>query len=202
MKLEEFQEYESFARPEKAIQLSARWSHCVAFLATRTHLREKKQCTKTHWNQAGTMKNWNTLRQTWTWRMISVYRSSERFSLGEKRKLRAARGSGITATNLNKKRQRRRKITWFNPPFSCNIATNIGREFLRIFSKNFPLKHRYHKIFNRNTVKILYSCLPSMSSIIKSHNNKVIANSQKTIDGAKSDGKKKPVTAGNKLHAR
>ena len=32
--------------------------------------------------------------------MISVYRSSERlpFSLGEKRKLRAARGSGITAT--------------------------------------------------------------------------------------------------------
>ena len=89
----------------------------------------------------------------------------------------------------NKKRQRRRKITWFNPPFSCNVATNIGREFLRILSKNFPLKHRYHKIFHRNTVKISYSCLPNMSSIIKSHNNKVIANSQKTIDMAKSDGK-------------
>ena len=66
---------------------------------------------------------------------------------------------------------------------------NIGREFLRILSKNFPLKHRHHKIFNRNTVTISYSCLPNMSSIIKSHNNKVIANSQKTIDMAKSDGK-------------
>ena len=91
-----------------------------------------------------------------------------------------------TPPNLNKKRQRRRKITWFNPPFSCNVATNIGREFLRILSKNFPLKHRYHKIFNRNTVKISYSCLPNMSSIIKSHNNKVLANSQK-IDVAESN---------------
>ena len=94
-----------------------------------------------------------------------------------------------TPPNLNKKRQRRRKITWFNLPFSCNVATNIGREFLRILSKNFFLKHRYHKIFNRNTVKISYSCLLNMSSIIKSHYNKVIANSQNTIDVAKSDGK-------------
>ena len=66
------------------------------------------------------------------------------------------------------------------------ILVNIGREFLRILSKNFPLKHRYHKIFNRNTVKISYSCLPNMSSIIKSHNNKVLAFSQK-IDVAESD---------------
>ena len=91
-----------------------------------------------------------------------------------------------TPPNFNKKRPRRRKITWFNPPFSCNVATNIGREFLRILSKNFPLKHRYHKIFNRNTVKISYSCLPNMSSIIKSHNNKVLATSQK-INVAESD---------------
>ena len=93
-----------------------------------------------------------------------------------------------TPPDLNKKKQRRRKVTWFNPPFSCNVATNIGREFLRILSKNFPLKHRYHKIFNRNTVKISYSCLPNMSNIIKSHNNKVLANSSETAE-AKSDAK-------------
>ena len=87
-----------------------------------------------------------------------------------------------TPPSLNKKKQRRRKITWFNPPFSCNVATNIGREFLRILSKNFPLKHRYHKIFNRNTVKISYSCLPNMSNIIKNHNSKVLANSSEAAD--------------------
>ena len=33
-----------------------------------------------------------------------------------------------TAQNSRKKRQR--KIIWFNPPFSMNVQTNIGREFL------------------------------------------------------------------------
>ena len=70
---------------------------------------------------------------------------------------------------------------------SLRILSSFGPfAFLRILSKNFLLKHRYHKIFNRNTVKISYSCLPNMSSIIKSHNNKVLAISQK-IDVAESD---------------
>ena len=30
-----------------------------------------------------------------------------------------------------------------------------------------------HKIFNRNTVKVSYSCTPNVRSIIKSHNKKL-----------------------------
>ena len=40
-----------------------------------------------------------------------------------------------------KKRKRRRNITWFNPPFSANVATNVGKEFLRLVDKCFPELH-------------------------------------------------------------
>ena len=32
----------------------------------------------------------------------------------------------------NKRRNRSRKIIWFNPPFNANVNTNIGKEFLKI----------------------------------------------------------------------
>ena len=37
-----------------------------------------------------------------------------------------------------KKRTRNRNVVWFNPPYSCNVATNIGRKFLRIIDESFP----------------------------------------------------------------
>ena len=40
--------------------------------------------------------------------------------------------------NSSKRRQRKRNITWFNPPFSNNISTNIGRKFLNLLDKHFP----------------------------------------------------------------
>ena len=70
----------------------------------------------------------------------------------------------------NQKRKRRRNVLWYNPPFSQSVSTNIGREFLNILARNFPQQHKYHKIFNRNTVKISYSCMPNMKNIIKAHN--------------------------------
>ena len=41
-------------------------------------------------------------------------------------------------------------------------------------SKNFPKSHRLHKLFNRNNLKVSYSCLPNISSIISSHNRKIL----------------------------
>ena len=78
-------------------------------------------------------------------------------------------------TNLQCKRNRRRKITWFNPPFSKDVATDIGRRFLCLIDKHFPQKSKLHQVFNRNTVKVSYSCTPNVGAIIKRHNLHVCA---------------------------
>ena len=76
------------------------------------------------------------------------------------------------------KRQRKRKIIWFNPPFSKNVKTNVAKTFLHLIDKHFPRTHKLHKIFNRNTVKVSYSCTENIEKIIKSHNTKITTNKQ------------------------
>ena len=80
-----------------------------------------------------------------------------------------------TNTN-NQNRKRSRKITWFNPPFSRNISTNIGAKFLRLIDICFPPSHPLRKIINRNTVKISYRCMPNMGQVIAKHNSVVAKN--------------------------
>ena len=80
-----------------------------------------------------------------------------------------------TATTSGK-RTRKRKIIWFNPPFSLNVKTNIGKCFLKLLDKHFPKDHKYHKIFNRNTVKISYSCMENMEHQIRRTNSKLLKN--------------------------
>ena len=41
-----------------------------------------------------------------------------------------------------------------------------------MINRHFPKSHRLHKIFNRNTVKVSYSCMQNMSKIYKGHNSK------------------------------
>ena len=78
------------------------------------------------------------------------------------------------AENKNDNRQnRRRNIIWFNPPFSQTVSANVGKRFLNLLDKHFPPNNQLHKIFNRNTVKVSYSCTPNVGSIIKSHNKKL-----------------------------
>ena len=41
--------------------------------------------------------------------------------------------------NKNKDTKRRkRKIIWFNPPYSENVLTKVGNQFLKLINKNFP----------------------------------------------------------------
>ena len=54
-------------------------------------------------------------------------------------------------TAQNSRKNRQRNVIWFNPPYSMNVQTNIGREFLNLVSKHFPKNHRYSKIFNKAT---------------------------------------------------
>ena len=94
----------------------------------------------------------------------------------------ALKASGYnTSISFNKpntkKRIRTRKVIWFNPPFSKNVKTNVGKTFLKLMDKHFPNDHTLHTIFNRHTVKVSYSCLPNVRTIIKSHNTKTIKKS-------------------------
>ena len=74
-----------------------------------------------------------------------------------------------------KKRNRRRNIIWFNPPFSKSVQSNIGRTFLRIIKKHFPPSSKLHQIFNSHCLKLSYSCMENVGSLVKSHNKKVAA---------------------------
>ena len=69
----------------------------------------------------------------------------------------------------NNRRKCRRKINWFNPPYS----KNVGKVFLKILKNYFPTSHILHKIFCKNTVKISYSCMKNINSVISSHNKNI-----------------------------
>ena len=71
-------------------------------------------------------------------------------------------------------KNRKRNIIWFNPRFSKNVSSNIGKFFLLLIQKHFPHNHKYHKIFNKNIVKISYSYMANIKSIINMHNKEVI----------------------------
>ena len=77
------------------------------------------------------------------------------------------------------KRKRKRRITWYNPPYSHNTTTNIGKKFLDILDTCFPHTHKLHRLLNRNTVKLSCSCMPNMKQIIASH-NKTLINTKNT----------------------
>ena len=77
---------------------------------------------------------------------------------------------------------RGRNIIWFNPPFSSNVKTNVGKLFLTLLKKHFPRNHKHHKLFNKNNVKISYGCMPNMKSVIQNHNANLL--SKNTIPAA------------------
>ena len=52
--------------------------------------------------------------------------------------------------------------------------TNVTKKFLGLINKHFPAHHKLHKILNRNTVKVSYSCFPSVSSYISGNNIAVL----------------------------
>ena len=76
--------------------------------------------------------------------------------------------------NNNKKHSRKRRVTWFNPPYSTNVSTNIGAKFLRTIDTCFPPCNPLSKLINRNTVKISYRCMPNMGQVLATHNAKIL----------------------------
>ena len=81
------------------------------------------------------------------------------------------------ASRQRARRNRQRNITWFNPPYSQNVETKVGKCFLQLIDLHFPKSNPLHKIFNRNTLKLSYSCMNNVKSIISSHNKAQISKS-------------------------
>ena len=86
--------------------------------------------------------------------------------------------------NPTRNRNRNRKVTWFNPPYSKNVKTNIGKKFLAIIRETFPRTHPLHKICNTNTIKISYRCMNNMKREVSRHNNKLLNGNNNNNDGA------------------
>ena len=114
-------------------------------------------------------------------RLSAISSNEETFNKAKPVYEEALRKSGYSE-NLNfnmerkpVKKNRRRNIIWFNPPYSSNVKINIGRKFIDLVSTHFPKHHRYHKLFNKNNMKLSYRTMPNMESIITKHNRKLLS---------------------------
>ena len=59
-----------------------------------------------------------------------------------------------------------KEIILFSPPYSVNVKTNVGKLFMKLIDKHFSRDHKFHKFFNRNNVKLGYSCMPNIKNVI------------------------------------
>ena len=75
--------------------------------------------------------------------------------------------------NVTATKKQKRDIIWCNPAYSAIVVTNVGKPFHSLLDKYSPPHNKFHKIFYRNTLKICYSCIPSMKTTISSHSHKV-----------------------------
>ena len=57
--------------------------------------------------------------------------------------------------------------------FSKSAKTNLGKEFFKLFKRHFPKRHQMSQIFNKNTIKLSYSCCRNTSSNISSNNQRM-----------------------------
>ena len=50
------------------------------------------------------------------------------------------------------------------------VINNFGKEFFNLLKRNFPATDPLHKIFNKNSIKLSYSCMPDINNIINKSN--------------------------------
>ena len=79
-------------------------------------------------------------------------------------------GSWNILGGLNRKygetKRRKRKIMWFNPPYSKNISTKAGNQFLKLIIKLFPRHHKFYKLFTKNNVKKTTAARPTWKTLL------------------------------------
>ena len=119
-------------------------------------------------------------------RLSALSNDKETFNTYKADYVEALEKSGYNGTELTfdesvdrrkNRRTRRRKAIYFNAPFCLSVKTNVGKEFFKLINHHFGKDHPYHCIFNRKTIKLSYSCMGNVGSIIKAHNRKIIQQS-------------------------
>ena len=63
---------------------------------------------------------------------------------------------------------------WFNLPFNLKTKTKIGKLFLYLLDKHFLSHNKLLRLFNRNNLKISYSCICNMNSNTYIHIHKFL----------------------------
>ena len=88
----------------------------------------------------------------------------------------------IDETPPRSNRNRKRQMLYFNPPFSADVKTNIGKRFLMLVDRHFGQDNPLRKIFNRNTLKVSYRCTPNLAKAICGHNAKILKESGNPVE--------------------
>ena len=78
------------------------------------------------------------------------------------------------AENSMKKKSRKRKAIWFNPPWADNVRIPIGHLFLKAIDRFFPKGHPLNKYYNRHTLKVSYSTTKNLKAYVDSHNRRIL----------------------------
>ena len=81
------------------------------------------------------------------------YESALKQSGHDEKLMHTERKEPVTHTAQNNRKNRQRNIIWFNPPYSMNVQTNIGREFLNLVSKHFPKNQPVQQDFQQKQHK-------------------------------------------------
>ena len=80
-----------------------------------------------------------------------------------------------TKTQGENPKTRTRNIIWFNTPLNKAVLYKCCKNFFQLINKHIPKCHRLQKIFNRNTVKVIYRYMQNIYRILKRHNSKIIS---------------------------
>ena len=62
-----------------------------------------------------------------------------------------------------KRKCRKRRVTWFNPPINKSVKTDVATTFLSIIDSCFPANHILRATINRNTVKVSLRTMNNMA---------------------------------------
>ena len=65
------------------------------------------------------------------------------------------------------------------------METNIGQKNLKLVKKCFHKGHPFSKIFNKNTIKVTYSCLSNMGARIAGQNKQKISSDVEIVSTKK-----------------
>ena len=80
-----------------------------------------------------------------------------------------------------RRKNRKRNVCWFNPPFGKNVVTNIPRLFMSIIAECFPPGHVLRSSFNKSNIKVSYRTTTNLAQILSKHNNKVLSKARPEV---------------------